>query len=72
MRAASAREQGRGDRVTPGGGDDSWRMNIGTCHMWAEDGEHVAELDAGKGFDVPVFLQRRLEELGVDSETWAR
>ena len=70
MRAASAREQGIDGGVTPRGDDDSWRMNIGTCHMWAEGGDHVAALEAGKGFGVPVFLERRLAKLGVDPETW--
>ena len=71
MRAAAARERGVDDAVTPGRGDDSWRMNIGTCHMWAEDGDHVADLEAGKGFEVPVFLKTRLEQLGRDPDVWA-
>lgn len=72
MRAATAREQGSDAGVAPLTGDDSWRMNIGTCHMWAEDGDHVADLAAGKGFDVPVFLKTRLDELGRDPDAWAR
>ena len=70
MRAAAAREQGIVGGVTPRGDDDGWRTNIGTCHMWAEDGDHVAQLEAGEGFDVPVFLERRLAELGVDPDAW--
>jgi hypothetical protein len=73
MRAASARDRGIEGGVAPrGAGDDSWRVNIGTCHMWDEDGEHVAELEAGKGFGVPVFLEARLEKLGIDPEVWTR
>lgn len=70
MRAASAREEGIDGGVTPPGDDQSWRMNIGTCHMWAEDGDHVAELEAGAGFGVPVFLEPRLEKLGIDPAVW--
>lgn len=72
MRAAAAREEGIDVGVGPGRDDDNWRMNIGTCHMWAEDGDHVADLEAGKGFDIPVFLRTRLEELGRDPDVWAR
>lgn len=72
MRAATAREQGVDGGVAPDPGDDTWRMNIGTCHMWADDGDHVADLEAGKGFGVPVFLERRLEKLGLDPASWPR
>jgi hypothetical protein len=44
--------------------------NLNTCHIWAEDGEHVADLYAGKGFDVPVFLEQRLEKLGIGPDAW--
>jgi hypothetical protein len=71
MRAATAREQGiETGGVPPRPDDQSWRVNINTCHMWAEDGDHVAELETGKGFDVPVFLERRLEKLGLDASAW--
>ncbi|NNE10787.1 MAG: DUF2889 domain-containing protein [Ilumatobacter sp.] len=71
MRAAAARETGSDAGVTPPR-DDGWRMNVNTCHMWAEDGEKVAELEAGAGFEMPVFLQDRLGRLGrsADAETW--
>lgn len=72
MRAADARERGIDDDDAPDSDDGMWRMNIGTCHMWAEDGDHVADLEAGKGFDVPVFLERRLEKLGLDPDDWVR
>jgi hypothetical protein len=70
MRAASARDRGIDGGVTPRADDQSWRVNIGTCHMWDEDGDHVADLEAGKGFDVPVFLEGRLKKLGIDPEVW--
>ncbi len=72
MRAAGARDRGVESGVTPGLDDQSWRVNIGTCQMWAEDGDHVAELEAGKGFGVPVFLESRLQKLGIDPEVWTR
>ncbi len=72
MRAADARERGIEGGVAPDRSEGTWRMNIGTCHMWAEDGDHVADLEAGKGYEVPVFLQQRLEKLGIDPDDWVR
>lgn len=71
MRAASAREAGIVAGVTPARDDDGWRMNVNTCHVWAEDGDQVAALESGAGFEVPVSVQRRLDRLGLGSEAWA-
>lgn len=70
MRAAGARERGDHGGVGPRPDDEGWRVNINTCHMWAEDGETVADLEAGKAHGVPVFLQDRLERLGLQPEVW--
>jgi len=43
-----------------------WRMNIGSCHVWAPDGEYVAAFEGGKEPELPVFLRRRLAERGLD------
>jgi hypothetical protein len=71
MRAAAAREVGSTDSPAPSADDQTWRMNIGSCHMWAEDGEEVARLESGeRGFSVPVFLRRRLDDLGLEADAW--
>ena len=71
MRAAAARENP--DGITAGQpNDQAWRMNIGSCHMWAPESEHVAHLEAGGDMGVPVFLRDRLESLGLDAEVWER
>jgi hypothetical protein len=44
--------------------------NINTCHVWAEDGEHVAGIRAGEPMDVPLWISRRFDQLGRDPETW--
>jgi len=46
--------------------------NLNTCHVWAEDGDHVRELSSGAGWEVPLFIQRRMTELGRDPEEWRR
>jgi hypothetical protein len=48
-----------------------WRMNLNTCHVWAEDSDVVAGLREGAAMGVPVFLRGRLAELGVDPDDWA-
>ncbi len=55
-------------RLFEGTVDDTWRMNIGSCHEWAEDGPATRRAEAGDGFEVPVFMQRRLRDLGLTDE----
>lgn len=55
-------------------GREMWAMNLNTCHVWAEDGEVVRALEAGEPMSVPmsvpVFLRKRLDELGLDAAAW--
>ncbi len=44
--------------------------NTNTCHVWAEDGEHVAGLRAGGSMDVPLWITKRFDELGRDTSSW--
>ena len=44
--------------------------NTNTCHVWAEDGEHVAGLRAGGSMDVPLWITKRFDELGRDTASW--
>ena len=45
--------------------------NVNTCHLWAEDGEHVASLNRGErpGFP-PLPVRERLRDLGRDETEW--
>ena len=47
-----------------------WRSNLNTCHVWAEDGEQVAALQAGRPIEVMLTLRRRFEERGLPPEQW--
>lgn len=44
--------------------------NLNTCHVWAEDGEHVAAIRSGEPHAVPVWIAKRLEALGRTPENW--
>ena len=45
--------------------------NVNTCHIWAEDGEHVAALNRGDrpGYP-PLPVRERLRALGRDEKEW--
>lgn len=45
--------------------------NANTCHIWAENGDHVAALRRGEpsGYP-PLSVRERLQELGSDDEHW--
>ncbi len=47
------------------------RGNQNTCHVWAEDGDHVADLRAGRmhGYP-PIPVRKRLLSLGRDETEW--
>ena len=51
---------------------DMWKMNLNSCHVWAEDSDVVARYAAGGTFEVPVFAQERMLELGISEEDWTR
>jgi hypothetical protein len=42
-----------------------WRTNVNTCHVWSEDGELLQRIQQGDEFGTPLFLRRRVEELGL-------
>ena len=44
--------------------------NVNSCHVWAEDGDHVAGLKNGEPMDVPLWISKRYAELGRDPTTW--
>lgn len=45
--------------------DQMWRRTIGTCHVWAADGDAVKSREAGVPEAAPIFIRRRLKELGI-------
>ncbi len=49
--------------------DAMWQMNVNTCHVWAEDGEMVANVSAGK-MEPPKFARERLAALGLNEGDW--
>jgi hypothetical protein len=66
--------QARDDQETPFDTDTARQAalmaNVNTCHVWAEDGEHVAGLRNGEPMDVPLWITKRLDQLGRDPATW--
>ena len=48
------------------------KSNLNTCHIWSEDGEHVAEMRDGRPSTPPLQIGERLVQLGRDPDEWAR
>jgi hypothetical protein len=46
------------------------QTNLNSCHVWAEDSEHVATLRNGEPMEVPLWITKRFTELGRDTSTW--
>jgi hypothetical protein len=55
---------------TPEARERGLMFNLNTCHIWAEDGEQVAAVRAGEPMEVPVWIQKRFEKLGLDPNSW--
>lgn len=77
MRASTARRTGVDRPFAPtddGARDESaeaaWRYNVGSCHVWAEDGEQVTQIKRGGEVEVPLSIERRMRELGHDPSTF--
>jgi hypothetical protein len=45
-----------------------WSTNLNTCHVWAEDGELVENIEAGGEFGTPIFIAKRVAELGLEAD----
>jgi hypothetical protein len=72
FRARVARLSGQGNSPwsTPEAREKGLMFNLNTCHIWAEDGEQVAAVRAGEPMEVPVWIQKRFEKLGLDPNSW--
>jgi hypothetical protein len=46
--------------------------NRNTCHVWAEDGEHLARILDGSDTNVPIPIGVRIRERGGDPDEWRR
>jgi hypothetical protein len=45
--------------------------NLNTCHIWAEDGDHVAAIKRGERAEYPpIPVRERLRALGRDEHDW--
>ena len=72
---AARASSGSATRANPDMGSPESRMramamNLNTCHIWAEDGEQVAAIREGRPMEIPVWVVRRYNELGLDPATW--
>ena len=72
FRIAAAREAGAGDMEfsSQEGRKNAMAANLNTCHVWAEDGEQIAAIRSGVPTEVPVWIAKRFEELGLDPNSW--
>jgi hypothetical protein len=71
FRMAKARTEGLATVMSPEQRREMAVMtNLNTCHIWAEDGAQVATLRAGEPMEVPVWIIKRMKELGRDHTTW--
>lgn len=76
MYANEARREGRSfmasrAEMTPEQREEAMRGNLNTCHVWADDGEMMAGIRAGRPMETMLTIRRRFEALGVPEEEWA-
>jgi hypothetical protein len=62
---------GKDTRLTPAEREQRVAGNLNTCHVWAEDGVHVAKLRRGDTSEFPPLpVKDRLRALGRDESDW--
>lgn len=66
-RARKTGQTGLGD---PAKREQLFAGNLNTCHVWDEDGEHVAELRAGDSPGPPIPVVERMVKLGRKPADW--
>ena len=68
MQVMKAQETGSSPRppVTTEERQRMMKMNLNTCHVWDEQGEHVDELRNGGPAEIPLWISKRYAELGRD------
>ena len=72
FRVAQARESGdsAGAFGSPEARQRGLMMNMNTCHIWAEDGEQVRSILNNEPMEIPVWIVKRFEKLGLDPAEW--
>jgi hypothetical protein len=72
FRVQQARESGKGADAfsTEESRQRALMMNMNTCHIWAEDGEQVRAVMNNEPMEVPVWIVKRFEKLGLDPAGW--
>ena len=58
--------------MTPEERESQWKMNLNTCHVWAEDGDMVRTVRSGAMPEPMLFAVKRMDELGIDRSEWAK
>lgn len=48
----------------------AYKMNLNTCHIWDEDGEHVKLIRTGGSLGAPLSVSNRLAKLGRPIDEW--
>ena len=56
---------------TPEERERMFAFNLNTCHIWAEDGEHIAAVRHGEMPEVPLQIAQRFRNLGRDPDEWS-
>ncbi len=56
--------------ITPEMRRRSYAMNLNTCHMWDENGDMVRGIENGEPMEVPLWISKRYEKLGLDDSEW--
>ncbi len=75
LRAVKMAEAAGNGRGATGDGEpvaDSWKMNVNTCHVWAEDGPAVRAIMNGETPEPPAFATERMVELGLNPADFHR
>lgn len=65
-------EAGEGAEAAGPADENMWRMNLNTCHVWAEDSAVVARLIDGETMEPPLFASERMVTLGLKPEDWRK
>jgi hypothetical protein len=72
MQVMDARTEGASLRPAPNAPARAAMMarNLNTCHVWSEDGDQMAAINAGRPPEAPLQIVRRFRELGRDPGEW--
>ncbi len=73
MRALASQSTGGDEPTSTAEAPDRsemWKMNVGSCHVWAEDGPAVTAIRSGEPMRPPDFAAERMVELGLKPEDW--